>query len=318
MKNIILALCLVGSACAVCLCQSAPGINVQHIPFNPERATFEPEHQRPVTLETATMSAELISTSPDPVTGSSKAIRLKYLSKAKEALVHLPFDFVQVNAIRQGPAGRLIVLGMPTGDAYVIGILDTDTHRLIDKFTCYDPSISPNGHYIAFTKFFAPHFVPSPADHSMLYVVARSPQQNRPKGILLNDDEDVGFEVFPPGIGNWKADNIAVAHGSEYHLAGSYIWSGTDQYFFASGVAGQLSLVWVSIANGSAFIRTANIPKAREVSSSAPYVHLRKVDVTSSGVAATFSERLLNKVFAPEDFVSAGSVDLTPLPMGRS
>lgn len=264
------------------------------------------------------MSAELISTSPDPVTGSSKAIRLKYLSKAKEALVHLPFDFVQVNAIRQGPAGRLIVLGMPTGDAYVIGILDTDTHRLIDKFTCYDPSISPNGHYIAFTKFFAPHFVPSPADHSMLYVVARSPQQNRPKGILLNDDEDVGFEVFPPGIGNWKADNIAVAHGSEYHLAGSYIWSGTDQYFFASGVAGQLSLVWVSIANGSAFIRTANIPKAREVSSSAPYVHLRKVDVTSSGVAATFSERLLNKVFAPEDFVSAGSVDLTPLPMGRS
>ncbi len=168
---------------------------------------------------------------------------------------------------------------MVAGYVYELGVLDTNTSRLTDRFMCYDPAISPDGQYIAFTKFFPPHFVTSPADHSMLYVVARSPHENRPEGILLSDEVNVGFEVFPPGIGNRDSDNIGVAPGSDYRVAGAdiYIWKGNDQYFFAdgvdfspNGVADQLSLVWVSIGNGSASVRTATVPVEKGVTGYTP------------------------------------------------
>lgn len=312
-----LALYLVGGLCAVCLCQNAPSINAQRVPFNPQRAPFDPEHQRPVALETDTMSAEVISNTPDPVTGSSKLIRLRFSGKAKEVVVHLPFEFAQVNTIEQGSAGKLIIIGMRAGDDYEIGILDTNTSQLIDHFTCFDPSISPNGQYIAFTKSYPLHGIESAADHSMLYVVARSPKENRPEGTSLSEYENVGFEVYPPGMGNWDRDNVDVASAADYHLAGGYLWIGNEQYVFASGVSGQLSLIWVSIANGSASIRAASVPKAEEVMSSTPIVHLEKMDLTTDGFVTTFSNPMLNGVFPPKDFTSSGSVDLTALPVGK-
>jgi hypothetical protein len=191
---------------------------------------------------------------------------------------------------------------------------------------CYSPSISPDGKYIAFTKFFPPHFVTSPADHSMLYVVARSPHENRPEGILPSDEVNVGFEVFPPGIGNRDSDNIGVAPGSDYSVAGGdiYIWKGNDQYFFAdgvdfspNGVAGQLSLVWVSIGNGSASVRTAAVPVQKDVTGYAPRAVLGNVDLTDSGIAATFSPPVLNRTFSRDDFGIPASVKLTLFPAGQ-
>jgi hypothetical protein len=231
--------------------------------------------------------------------------------------VPLPFQFQQGNAIRQGPAGKLIVLGMAAGYVYELGILDTNASRIIDHFNCYAPAISPDGQYIAFTKLFSPHSSPSPADHSMLYVVALSPPENRPHGISLSDETDVGFEVFPPGKGNWKADNMNVALGSDYSVAGGYIWKGTDQYFFADGSGAELSLVWVSIGDGSASVRTATLVRQKSVGGYAPRAMLRKVDLTDSAVSVAFSQPAFNRTLRHDDFGISGSVNFKSLPIGK-
>ncbi len=313
----LLVLCFLFGCCAFGMCQAAPQASSS-------RLDFDPDHQQPVTLETATLSAEVIANAPDPVTGSSRAIRLSYRSGAKEVLVRLPFLFAQINSLRQGPAGRLIILGMATGSVDEIGILDTKANKLIDDFMCYEPAISPEGKYIAFTKFYPPHGIESADDHSMLYAVAHSPQENRPKGTQLSNDEDVGFEIYPPGKGNWTRDNIGAGDQPDNIVAGGYIWKSDDQYFFAYGVsiaprgiAAQPSLVWVSIGDGTASIRTVSVIQEKQASEYASPAYLQMIDVTDSGFIAKFSKPVLKSVFHREDFAGAGSVDLTALPMGK-
>lgn len=311
-------LCFLFISCTVGICQVAPQASSP-------RLDFDPEHQQPVNLETATLSAEAISTAPDPVTGSMRAIRLMFHGEAKEILVHLPFHFAQVNSLRQGPAGTLIILGKVTGSVDEVGILDTNASKLIDDFMCYEPAISRDGKYIAFTKFYPPHGIESADDHSMLYAVERSPQENRPKGAHLSKDEDVGFEIYPPGKGNWARDNIGVADRPDNIVAGGYFWKGSDQYFFAygvsiapRGVAGEPSLVWVLIGDGTVSIRTVSVTQKKQASEYASLAYLQRIDVTGSGFATKFSEPVLKHVFHREDFVSDGFVDLTALPMGKA
>lgn len=309
-KRTLLVLCVMCTAYAIGVCQTGSGIS-------PNIVQFDPEHQPAIGLETPAVTAEVIAHAPDRETGSSRAIRLSFPGKVAEIVLPLPFQFNQVNAIRQGPAGKLIIVGMQSGYVYQIGILDSNVSRLIDRFTCYTPSISQDGQYIAFTKFFAPHFVTSVTDHSMLYVVARSAHENRPKGILLSDGENVGFEVFPPGRGNWETDNIDVAPGSGYSLSGEYIWKDRDQYFFADEVSGQFSLVWVSIKKASVSVRTATVPTREHVTGYAPPPVLENVDLTETGISATFTQPVLKRTFSRGDFGSAGVVNLASFPAGK-
>ena len=151
----------------------------------------------------------------------------------------------------------------------------------------------------------------------MLYIVARSPIENRPHGVSLSDDVNVGFEVFPPGTGNSEADNMDVAPGADYSVAGEYIWKGADQYFFADEVAGELSLIWVSIGKGSASVRTATVLREKNVTGYTPATMLESVDLTDIGIAATFPPPVFKHTFKRDEFVSSGTVNLSSFPVGK-
>src|ERR1700733_10840501 len=85
---------------------------------NPPAPDFDPEHQRTVRLVTPDLSAEVIERPfPRPATVLIRSIILK--TKTGEAIIPLSFEFNQLNAVVEGPPGKLVITGMATGSVYV-------------------------------------------------------------------------------------------------------------------------------------------------------------------------------------------------------
>ena len=276
---------------------------------------FDPSHQRPVKLVTPELSAEVIAKADDPITGVSRSIMLK--TGSSKALIPLPFQFEQVNAIVQGPPGRLLIVGMSGGDMYEVGILDTAADKVIDRIECYNPAVSPEGRYVAFTKFYGPHSTPLPDDHDMIYNVVRSPAENRPRGITTDDKDNVGFALYPWGIGNSYGDNGNVPPESA-HVSGWYFWNGS-QYFFGDRTAGKLHVIWVAIASGTATVRSAAVTQSQlgpERKDFFPWLEGAELAGDKIHLTVRIASRSLAVAVALSDFVSLGSVDLNGQPAG--
>jgi len=187
---------------------------------------------------------------------------------------------------------------------------------VIDRFTCYEPAISPDGHYVAFTKLFPPHSSPSPEDHSMLYNVARPATENRPTGIQVDDRTDVGFALYPWGIGT-TANNINVPAKSAHTVAGGYFWK-DSQYFFADRSGDRLEIAWVAIVNETATVSSFTVPRS-QFGPERDYFPPRLVNVELEGgkVKLTISTNQSQTLVATlADFVRVGSIDLRGQPAG--
>lgn len=295
-------------------CLSLPPVTVSA--QNPPGPDFDPEHQRTVRLVTPDLSAEVIARPlPPPATGLIRSIILK--TKTGEALIPLSFEFNQVNAVVEGPPGKLVITGMATGSVYVIGILEVAAGKVVDTFRCYEPSISPNGYYVAFTKFFGPHTALSPDFHNMVYNVARSPSENRPPGIRRENNVDVGFALYPPGIGNSTDDNSDVSPESAHTFGGGYFWR-DSQYFFVDRTVRKVQVVWVTIANETAMVHGAAIsPSQLGLGHYDVLPRLADVDLEDAKVKFTIYSGVTRPlVVSLADFVSLGSVDLRGQPSG--
>lgn len=203
---------------------------------------FDPDHQPPVTFHKNDLTVQVIAS------GTSRSLSVSRHGDPPQ-IVLLPFQFYQVNEIWEGPPGKLIVVGMSGGYIWEIGILSLEPLLLADRFTCFSPSVSPNGHYVAFVKFFPPHFVEGPEDHEMLYTVVGSARQNRPPTSMLSETIDVGLPVYPPGIANVAFDNINRPSGTEHRFASvGFFWApDSSQYVFADLTANTFSLVRVVV-----------------------------------------------------------------------
>jgi len=121
--------------------------------------------------------------------------------------------------------------------------VDIAASRLVDRFSCYSPSVSPDGQYVA-----------------MLYLVARSASENRPSGAGTDDDIDVGFALYPADIGNREADNVDVPPSEAHTLVSYYVWQGSNEFFFADNRAGQIRVVSAEIRYATAVVRDLLVP----------------------------------------------------------
>ena len=280
---------------------------------NQQPIHFDPEHQQPVKLVTPDVKAEVVVSPPSQVTGQSRSIRIR--TGTIDSVIPLPFQFYQVNTITQGPPGKLVIVGMSGGYIYEVGILDIPSARVVDRLTCYSPAVSPSGYYIAFTKFYGPHFTPSPEDHNLLYVVARSPSENRPSGIQITDDENVGYTMYPPGIGNRKGDNINAPLGVSHSISGYYIWKDAAEYLFDDTTASELSIVSVRIDKNVANVRRLIVPAhvlGATNGSPSRLLAVRPTDETLRLEIANSTSRQIS--VRSVDFSSVGSVDLAHRP----
>lgn len=277
---------------------------------------FHPDHQQAVRLITPEFTAELIPKPRDARTGESHSI-FRINKHGRQSYVALPFEFYQVNAILQGVSGKLLVVGMQAGEIYQIGIVNIAESRLVDHFTCYGPAPSPDGRYIAYTKFFAPHGTPSPDDHAMLYDVGKSPSENRPEGIRLDDYIDVGFVLYPPGSSNREADNVDVPLSLVNVIGGRYFWRDPNLYLFGDWKAGEFRIIQVTIGSGVASVRSLLLTQS-QIGGIHGDLLIRLVDARFQDHKVSldvYSNAPHYITVNLEDFGSVGSVNLGIRPM---
>ena len=157
---------------------------------------------------TETAPPKLPSYHDDKVTVESwldkdKFVVLSITSDHGRKDVPLPHGIFQIQEIRRY-ADRLIVVGDIEAAASRVVVIDLHNSTISDAFLADDPTVSPDGRFIAFIEWFPPHGWDDPAiapdNHAMLYDMTKSALANRPAGITASaNDFDAGFNVYPGG-----------------------------------------------------------------------------------------------------------------------
>jgi len=223
---------------------------------------FDPPHPAPVSYQDDEISLRLDFNRP----------RLGIVVQKKggsQQEISLPDEMAQVDEILRGPANRALVAGWVSGDVHAMTVLDLQTLNVSDFFYSYMPTVSPNGRYIAFIKFYPPHGyddTSGPEDHYMVYDLTRTASQNRPAGIAASRPDVVGTTVYPPNIGNRQTDNMRIPQGENHSAAmQSFYWGpDSDRFLFADKYQGALMLLMARVngANGHSSVDRLEIPQA--------------------------------------------------------
>lgn len=227
----------------------------QEKPLTGPVLTFDPAHQKPLSYEDESVQVTLV------VGRERNSLRILERATTAQKLVPLPEEMAQADEIRKVIKNKLLVRGMVNGSGSEIVVIDLASARVIDKFLCYQPSVSPDGHYIAFVKFYPAHFAGNTEDHYMLYDLDKKSEENRPTGVPGDDWKNVGSNVYPIGIGNRVGDNVELPEGHLHESRSGFYWNSNGREFlFADQVnsSNEIDLVLVDIrADRKITVRTA-------------------------------------------------------------
>ena len=206
--------------------------------------------------------------------------------------IDLPPEIVQVNEIRAGQKNKAVVVGMVNGSVFEVVILDTRSISIADRFLAYCPTMSPDGRFIAFVKFYPAHFVDGTDDHYLLYDLALTPGGNRPANLDISDHTDVGVPIWPT-VANRSGDNTGVPQLQQHHMtAQAFFWrSDSERYAFADEHGGGIDLIIVSPSHGPPDVSKVAISRAEmcaPLHTETCQLTLAEVELTQTGVLATF------------------------------
>jgi hypothetical protein len=241
-------------SCAAGQCQDHPPGKDQSL--TQPLVTFDPNHQRPLTYVDKSIKVDL------KIGRERDSLNVLYLTEKSQKSLALPLEMAQVDEIRRVTGDKLLVRGMVNGSGSEVVVVDLKTATQTDKFVCYHPSVSPNGEFVAFVKFYPAHFAEGTADHYMLYELGKKPEDNRPKDVPSSDWQNVGRPMYPIGVGNRVADNIERLEGSQHQSSSGFFWnSNGTQLMFADRVnlAPEITFVLIDIEpDGRIRARTAS------------------------------------------------------------
>jgi hypothetical protein len=185
----------------------------------PTRAMgFDPGHQEPLTYRDREIALTLLGR------GGSFAIGVE-ASGASPRKLHLPKDIAQVNTLRRTGHTKAVVIGMVNGDVSKVVVIDLENGKIGDQFLAYWPALSPDGRYVAFAKFYPPHFVEGPSDEYLLYDLDADAAKNRVGGTGVDNAINIGTAVFPIGARNAEADNVGIPDNAAHAMASDFFWS---------------------------------------------------------------------------------------------
>lgn len=248
-------------------------------------------------LEPDNTAAAQASYRDSEITVESKKVNnslvLSIASKGGSSDVDLPPEVFELQGIRRYD-DRIIVIGDVGASVSRVMMVNVRDGVISDSFDAYNPVVSPDGRFIAFVKFYPPHFVAGTEDHHMLYDMTKSAMANRPAGIGRDDRVDVGLNVYP-GNGNKEGDNIGVpdklAHGSPSLI----FWSPDSTKLAFADQATLLKLVLVNVPDAGSAPGTSVMPLNRTAVCAAPLsanhcdAYLDKVEFQETGLEAHFS-----------------------------
>lgn len=148
--------------------------------------------------------------------------------------------------------GRLLILGRVGANFSEADVAELPSGRVLDRFPCFRPALSPGRRFLAFVKDFPGH--PGPVsinDVYLVYDLAASPQLNRSRarpGAVV----EAGLPVFPPGAVNTAGSNIVPGANAQVHSMVSrwLFWLGSDEFAFVDRWHDVNSLVVADLSGG--------------------------------------------------------------------
>ena len=189
------------------------------------------------------------------------------LNKRGQAAVRLavPSEVAQVDKVEFVAINKVALLGSVNGDVNAVVVVDLRSRKIIDKFYCYAPALSPDKRFLAYIKFFPAHFVQGASDVYLVYDFQKSPAENRTMGVSMNDIQNVGQPIYPRESKNQTGDNTD-RPDSEIHMleSGALFWAPEqDRLVFADRFQGRLSLIMASFSkSGSAEVKERELKKS--------------------------------------------------------
>jgi hypothetical protein len=285
---------------AICVLTSWTGVAQRStVPLVAERAAadetvrarldegyFDPSRRKALAYHDANIVISLLNGN------KNLAVGIEDKAGQNSGKIDLPSEIVQVNEIRAVQKNKAVVVGMVNGSVFEVAILDTRSITIADSFLAYAPSVSPDGRFIAFVKFYPAHFVDGTDDHYLLYDLSRSARENRLAGGDVSDHTDVGTPSWPK-TANRPGDNTGIPPLQQHHMtAQAFFWrSDSERYAFADDHAGDLDLVVVSPSQGVSDASKVRIPRGEicaTLRSESCQVTLSSAELTQTGVIATF------------------------------
>jgi hypothetical protein len=245
-KSLASALLITAALTVAQQSQPTDRTTVSHGPtrLRPDEGLFNPDHKKALSYRDGEVVITLVNGK------KNLAVEIETASQPK-GRVELPSEIVQVNEIRGTQRGKAIVIGMVSGSVFETLVINTHPASIADSFLAYAPTVSPDGRFIAFVKFYPAHFVEGTDDHYLLYDVSRSAAENRPTNNSLADHTSVGIPVYPH-VANQDGDNTGVPEQQRHHmLAQGFFWrSDSGGYAFADDHAGEWNVFMVSMSEG--------------------------------------------------------------------
>ncbi len=249
--------------------------SVQRVEIPSDQSGFQPKAAHDVTISFKGVAATFKASSPMVLILDSPGVRRS---------VTLPSEFVQMGSARLFTSDRLVVTGMVNGDVSEVIIVDSNKAEMHDHFLCYSPTVSPDGRYVAFVKFYPAHGVNSVEDHYSIYDAKLSPEQNRPP-LYPHNPAVVGKIVYPNGLSNKPSDNVDLESTSTHRMVSDgFFWDEQSvSVVFADEFHDELSAVVVGINNGVFSTDSLLIPKQWICPDVTPcFEHLARVDFNRS------------------------------------
>jgi hypothetical protein len=170
------------------------------------------------------------------------------------SLVALPDDLSQVDQIRRGPGHRAVILGWVSSAVAQVTIFDFKKRIVVDHFWAYQPTLSPNSRWLAFTKYYPPHGAENTEDQYRLYDLARTTAANRPsrpdRGTGAADPvTEVGAWIYPLRANEIDRENVGVDDGTAHESASDFFWSDdSSKLVFADAQAKIMSVVMIRMS----------------------------------------------------------------------
>jgi hypothetical protein len=139
--------------------------------------------------------------------------------------------------------------------------------------------MSPDGHYIAFTRFFPAHFVTTEqaSNYLMLYDLRRTARGNRPLGVNIHDMIDAGSQLYPVSKPQDALDPAAPPRPTHVFAEDQFFWSPDSSKLVL--LDEEMPVITASVKQPT---RNLHLPPR-------PILSLVLVQVGSGGVAPTVS-----------------------------
>ena len=258
--------------------------------------------QRMLSTDSPKWSARIVSWQPSAWPPQEFMFEVKNKKTGKAA--QLTFDAwgpsrsLQVNQIDEISIfeDKLLIIGRAGANSSEANIVELPTGKVLDRFSCFMPSVSPDGRFVAFLKSFPGH--PGPVSVSAEYLVYSLVD------VPASRDAHLGA-VYPPGVTNQPGGSLVPGLESPVHWISSerLFWIDEDTLAFTDHYPGEAKLVVVSLGTGVQvpLVHTETLPTGELVDLEHCRSNYSLPDIKSGSLDSSGLIRVKSIARAPQD-----------------